>query len=371
MVACYPTMTFRLRPPSIVWYFYPIYQRVSFRAIAQRHCEELRKYFRITTVNLDTFPIVQLLARPLVLVQPYFYPFQTWERKLKWQLPRTRGLIGFDVADSNRLSGYAVKLTGYATALVVPSNTAKSTYVKSGVKVPVHVLPHGVDKQYIESPQQQPATFKHLAEKKQRENLVVLQCWIPHSPFRKGFDLLINLYQSLSKEHGNLMLIIKTANAIGYVPPSVNYRGGAIEHYMEWRLNKKWLTEQEKMELHDLCDIYMLTSRGGGFEHPALEALARGNIVLGAKGGSWQEYLPDWMLVPSKVSPPPLEGNPIHSGTGVEMILEKALDKVSEILNHLSEYKLRVQEHVACVIKDRFLWDKIGLQLKNIVESYL
>jgi len=356
---------------SRVWYFYPIYQRVSFREIAEKHCQQLKKYYRLTTVDLNAFSIVHFLARPLVLIQPYFYPFQTSERKLIWQIPRTRGIIGFDVADSDHLSQYAVKLTRHATALIVPSNHAKSTYVKSGVKKPVYILPHGVDLEYILTPKQNPSTFKPLAEKKQRENLIALQCWIPHSPFRKGFDILINLYKLLTKEHKNLMLIIKTSEAVGYIPPSINYRGGAIEHYMEWRLNKKWITEQEKMELHDLCDIYLLTSRGGGFEHPALEALARGNITLGAKGGSWEEFLPDWALVPSKTSPPPLEGNPIHNGKGVELILEKALEKTLNILNNLNEYKAKVQEHITHVIKQNFTWEQIGKQLIDIVSKYL
>jgi len=219
-------------------------------------------------MDIGTLPIAQILARPLVLVQPYFYSFQASERKVVWQIPRTRGIIGFDVADSNHISELGVKLTRHATALVVPSNHAKSTYVKSGVKVPVHVLPHGVDLEYVEAPKQRPTTFKPLAEKKQKENLKILQCWIPHSPHRKGFDLLMKIYQKLSKEHRNTLLVVKTFNDLGYVSPKTPYKGGAIKPYMEWRLNRKWITEEEKMQLHDLCDLYLLTSRGGGFEHP-------------------------------------------------------------------------------------------------------
>jgi len=368
-------MTYPLRPPSTVWYFYPIYQRVSFRSIAEKHCKELRKYFRITTVNLDTFPIVQLLGRPLVLVQPFFYPFQTSERKLKWQLPRTRGLIGFDVADSNHISELGVKLTRYARAMVVPSNHAKTTYVKSGVKVPVHVLPHGVDLEYIEAPKQPPTTFKPLAEKKEKENLKILQCWIPHSAYRKGFDLLMTIYKKLSKEHRNTLLLIKTHRAIGYLSPSITYKGGDIEPYMEWRIDKKWITEQEKMELHDLCDIYLLTSRGGGFEHPALEALARGEPVIAGEGGSWEEFLPKWTLVKSKPSGKVFQETDmaytIHNGTGVEINVEQAVDKASDMINNLGKYKAKVHDYIKNVIKPRFKWDKIGELLKKIVEAYL
>ena len=47
------------------------------------------------------------------------------------------------------------------------------------------------------------------------------------------------------------------------------------------------MNEEQQRELFDQADLFLLTSRGGGFEHPGLMALARGVPTIAAKGGAW------------------------------------------------------------------------------------
>ena len=77
------------------------------------------------------------------------------------------------------------------------------------------------------------------------------------------------------------------------------------------------------------------------------------------------------MLVPSKPSGVVLAGNSIHTGVGVEMIVDKAVDKIHCILDNLEEYRVKTREHVNTVVKKRFIWSQIGLQLRDIILRYM
>ena len=342
-----------------IFYAYPLFKRVSFNNIAEKHVEQLRKYFRVECIDENAIPYLGGTLRPFVLLQPFFYPFQNYERHLVRKVPKWKGLIGIDVADSNRISQYAVKLTEYANAMIVPSNFARNAYINSGVKKPVYIVPHGVDEEWITHEKLEPNTFRYLAHLKNTRKLKILLSFIVHSDYRKGLDILLKIYERLRRERNDVLLAIKDG------------AGVRIIDNKERRIYDKWLTEQEKMELFDLSDLFILSSRGGGFEHPALEALARGVPAIGAEGGAWGDYMCNWMLVPSKPSGVVLAGNPIHSGIGVEMLVDKAVNRIHKILNNLDEYKAKTKEYVNTVIKEKFTWAKIGEQLANIILKHI
>lgn len=375
------TMVRKPLPP--IWYVCPRFKHLSWTAIGEKHVRELTKYMRIEWIEEVALPTIMLISRPLVIMHPYFYPFQKFEWSLKRKVSQMDALIGIDVADSDRISDYAVKLTEYATALIVPSNFAKQSYLRSGVKIPIHVLPHGVDPEWVHAEKRNPQRFTYLAELKRKRKLKLIHAWVLHSPWRKGLDILLRFYARLLEEYNNVLLVLKSAWGVGYFletieripkPADVGDTDQTfyqMAHRLEGRVDKGWLTEEEKMELFDLVDLYVLTARGGGFEHPPLECLARGTPVIGPKGGSWEDYLPDWALVPSHIDGQPLPGNPIHVGNGVEMDIEKAVDKAVDILENEDDYKARVKEHVEQVILKQFIWSKIGEQLRDIIYTYV
>lgn len=342
-----------------IFYAYPLFKRVSFNVIAEKHVEQLKKYFRVECIDEHALPFLGGIIRPFILIQPFFYPFQKYEKRLVRKMLRWKGIIGVDVADSNRISRYAVKLTEYAKAMIVPSNFARHSYINSGVRKPVYVVPHGVDEEYISAPKRKSSTFKYLEYIKTVKGKKILLSYIVHSEYRKGLDLLYEIYYRLKKERSDIILAIKDAFGV------------KIIENKEKRIYDKWLTEQEKIELFDLSDVFILASRGGGFEHPALEAIARGVPTIGAEGGAWQDYMCKWMLIPSKPSDVVLAGNPIHVGIGVEMIVDKAVDRIHEILDNLDEFKAKTIEHVNCRIKSQFTWEKVGLKLKEVVERHI
>jgi len=355
----------------MIYYFYPMWHRVSFQVIAQKHCEQLRKYFRLFELDELALPFIEVTTRPLVILQPYFYPFQQHEKTLSRRLDKVHGLIGVDVADSDHITQYAVRLTQYADAIIVPSSFARKAYVSSGVSKPTHVIPHGVNQWWLDEPPNTPSTFQQLAKLKAESNTRILTCYIIHSEYRKGLDILLELYRHVHRERSNTILLLKTMNRVGFIRRPIDFKGGSLDMYLEPLSNSKWLTEKEQMELFDLSDIYLLTSRGGGFEHPALLALSRGLPVIGARGGAWEDYLPEWCLVDSVKSGRVLEGNPIHDGYGVEMLIDRAVEKTIDILDRLEEYKVKVKDYVNTHVRNELTWEKIGEKLRDVVQKYM
>jgi len=346
--------------PRYIFYVYPMWHRVSFTLIAEKHVEQLKRWYRVERIDELAFPHIMPMSRPIVFMHPFFYAMSRAARFIARKLHLYKAIIGVDVADSDHISSLAVSMTDYATAMIVPSSFSRQAYVRSGVKAPVYVVPHGLDREWYERPNIAPKYFGDLLRLKEKKGYKYLLYFLWHSPYRKGFDLVVEIYKRLKQERKDVKLVFKTKTADGR--EAAIMRGlGAIHVY-------GWLTEEQKMALYDTCDIYILASRGGGFEMNGLEALARGLPVIAARGGSWEDYLPDWLLVDSKPTPWVLKDNPIHDGKGVEMRIDKAVDKLHDILENLDDYKARVREHVS-KIRHIYNWDNVGKLLRRVVED--
>ncbi len=85
--------------------------------------------------------------------------------------------------------------------------------------------------------------------------------------------------------------------------------------------------------------MYILGTRGGGFEITGLEAISRGVPVIAADKGSWTEYLPEFSLLPSKRSEQVLPGNIFHTGKGYEIDVKRSMDKIVDIIDNVDVYK--------------------------------
>jgi glycosyltransferase involved in cell wall biosynthesis len=354
-----------------IFYIYPLSKWVSFRIIAENHVRELRRYFNVQVFDEKTvmvvMPVARLSSKTVFFIQPFFYPMQVYERRLIARIGKPERLIGVDVADSDHITQEAVRLTGYATAMIVPSSFSRNAYVNSGVRVPVYVVPHGVPDIFLDPSPSKPRSFGTLLDYKSRTGRRLIQIWLLHSSYRKGEDIAYETFNRLIAERDDVALVVRRPMSIEVYDTEV--RQESLKP--SFTLTASWLTDSEIRELMDVCDVYLLASRGGGFEHPPLLALSRLEPVVAARGGAWEDYLPAWSLVPSHRSEQVLSNNPIHDGYGVEMEVEPAVTKLHEILDNLDDYRARVEDHVSTCVKEKFIWSKIGLQLKDIVTKHL
>jgi intein/homing endonuclease/glycosyltransferase involved in cell wall biosynthesis len=245
-----------------VWYVWPQWHRVSFSLIAEKHLRYIKRYVepgvRIESIDELAFPHIDPHTRPLVVMHPYFFMMVKFAKRIARRLHQYAGFVGIDVADSDHISNLAVSMTNYAEAMIVPSTFAKRAYERSGVTVPVYVVPHGLDVEWYTRPSTAGHYFADLLRLKRERNLKYILFFLWHSAYRKGWDLVIEFYRRLRMERKDVVMVLKT-----YGPDSPEAREckryGCIHVY-------GWLTDEQKMELFDLADLYPLFTRGGGFE---------------------------------------------------------------------------------------------------------
>jgi glycosyltransferase involved in cell wall biosynthesis len=289
---------------------------------------------------------------------------------LEWWRSCFNQLVAIDVCDSDRMSDYAVSLLNQADKVIVPSNYCVEVYRSSGVKRPVYRVPHGVDPDWYTAPNTWEALPLVLSVKKvspvlvdlyvykTRKNKRFLLFWLWHSEARKGWFEVREFYSRLVRERGDVVLVLKTVYPHSPAFQEVMHLG-TVQVY-------GWLSEYEKMALYDLADVTLVFSRGGGFEHNALESLARGVPVVTSNSGSWTDYVPQFLQVKAGERVKVFEHNAIHVGYGYKVDVEDALNKIHDILENYDDYRARVEEWRSKVLFNEYRWDIIA---KRLVET--
>jgi len=348
-----------------IYYFYPIEHRVSFQFIARQHVEMLRSRYRVEEIDERSFYGRDSYVKVSAIVHPYLYIAGKQPDSAVWETSKYDKVIAVDVADSDKLSSGAVNLFNLADACIVPSNWSREAYIRSGVAPPVHVVPHALSDIYYE-PKVDVRECLDLAEyaellQKVRERYKALICFfLWHSFWRKGGDLVLKTLSALRRERRDFAVVARSSDT--------TFLSGLELAQIPTLALAKWLDEKAVVAVYDLCDIYPLFSRGGGFEMNGLEALARGEVVLAVAEGSWTDYLPPEFLLPIAKYEHPLPNNPFHVGFGPVVDVEKAVDRLHEIIDNLDEWKARAREHAARV-RERFSGENVKNILLNVCEK--
>jgi glycosyltransferase involved in cell wall biosynthesis len=364
---------------------YPQFHTVSFTLVARKHVEYLRKLGLTDVYEIDelAFPSYVPHSKYEAILHPWIYVYHRFlqtklnalnenlrdrfESYLEWWRSNYNQLVAVDVCDSDRMSDYAVSLLNQADKVIVPSNYCVEVYRSSGVKKPVYRVPHGVDPEWYTTP-----NIWYIAPTKSinpsllevylyklRKSKKLLLYWLWHSSTRKGWLEVKELYSKLIREHRDVVLLLKT------IYPNMSefqevMHLGVIQIY-------GWLSEYEKMALYDLADVTLVFSRGGGFEHNALESLARGIPVVTSNSGSWTDYVPQYLQVKTGEKVKVFNDNAIHVGYGYKVDVEDALNKIHDILDNYDDYKARVEEWRSKVLKSEYRWDVIAKRLVDVV----
>ena len=354
----------------MVIYFYPYKRELSFSYIAEWHVKLLKEKFSIMEMHLTALPSVSSYTRVRAYVHPFFYPLQTNGEIKDAVLKRLRKnidvLIGVDVADSNHLSKWAVDNANLATAFIVNSKWSYDAFVDSGVKVPVHIVYHGLEEEWFrERRKPQHPSIRFIEEIKRKYNPFIILYFLWHSGYRKGADLASSLIQCLESNHVNYLLVIKKMDI---TDPALKFFTKYKTFIVEGKLPRDWL-----IDLYDVADLLLLPSRGGSFELSGLEALGRGIPVLMPNVGPWTEYTPPgldkylWVKTARMVTV--LPGNEIHDGTGAEWDVNDACEKALAIINNYQEVRAKTQEGINW-IREHFSWNAIKKELWRVHEKY-
>jgi len=346
-----------------IWYVRPKRRMASFSEVGAAHVKELAKRWRVIELDEDEMSKIKANREDVVFIHPLFYLANKYKEDFSALIRDRRfKLIGVDVADSDRISEYGVRLANLCDAVVVPSRWAKEVYEKSGVQVPVYVVPHALFPEFL-APKRPPSAprLRELWKKKIDDNLVYILYICQHSPRRKGFDLVKRVLEAALRERGEKILPI--------------FHGG-VAGVMSWYLKGECIVKRGKclidrrllVQVYDLCDVYLLFSRGGGFELCGLEALARGLVVLAPEAGPWTEYLPRESLVKVARWAPVLHENLIHVGLGPEIDVDDAVEKLVSIVDSIGEWRARFAAY-AKEAREKWTWERSGAILRQVMEE--
>jgi len=310
----------------ILQYFYPTYSQTdSFSIVARHHIQLLKKHITVYEISNNTRINYNFSNRDIIAFQPWLYIAD----KFIGKTVDAKRTICIEVADSDELSALAVTRLQYCDRIIVPSKNNVEIFSKYFSRDMIYYIPHGIYKL------------------KKEKNVIIIGTWVTHSEWRKGMDIVLAIYRTLKKMKKNVFLFVKSREKEPSYYTELMSLGGA--------LNTGAISTLEKVAWYDTLDLYILGSRGGGFEITGLEAISRGVPVISADKGSWTEYLPEFSLMPSRRSEQVLPGNMFHTGKGWEIDVKISMDKIVDIVDNIDTYKKKTTEWWNS-IKDNYVW---------------
>lgn len=189
--------------------------------------------------------------------------------------------VGFTMLETDGIPGEWVDQCNRMDEVWVPSKFNVETFRNSGVKVPIKVVPLGVDPKYY-----YPAEY--VGEQNRRYVFLSVFEWGK----RKAPELLLKAFNRAFTGQDNVVLICKITNHnpmidIRHEIDSLELKsgGGKIEIF-----ENTDLTEFEMAELYRHADCFVLPTHGEGWGMPILEAMACGVPVIATGWSSQMDF---------------------------------------------------------------------------------
>ncbi len=352
-------------------YIYPLDTTNSFHIVANNHIKYLKnehisndRHIKIEEIDWSQLSNIEWNEKRSVLLHPFLYPFASVDsfiqnsKNFARLLAMKNKIGGFDVADSDRISQPSVDLINKIDLIMVPSNFAKDVYIKSGVTIPVEVLPHGISDKFSSNNivNTDNDKIKRLRKMRRDGNILILY-FLLHSPHRKGADLVKRVMKRVQKKYPNVCLIVRSKRCDYFS----DIRSVCID---------SWLSDNDLIALYDSCDICLSPSRGGGFELNALEAASRGLPTLVPNGGCFIDLINYFIPVDliDKASQP-LPGNTVHTGIGCEVDMDNFENKLSDTISRLDYWKECFNTN-SKEIREKYSWENTAKMLDKYLMDY-
>jgi glycosyltransferase involved in cell wall biosynthesis len=160
-----------------------------------------------------------------------------------------------------------------ADLCIVPCTKNKEVFEKCGVKIPIEVIPLGVENEYIEKTESYDDSFKYgfLASNAINDH-------------RKNWLGVKAAYDKVRKPNTELLVKTKFGFIQHHLP---NYNDAII---IEGEAERDWIFES----FYDRVNCFLFPTRGEGFGLPPLEAMARGRVAI-VSGGTGGDYIEEGM----------------------------------------------------------------------------
>tara|TARA_B100000963_G_scaffold361617_1_gene398164 strand:+ start:3351 stop:4514 length:1164 start_codon:yes stop_codon:yes gene_type:complete len=182
------------------------------------------------------------------------------------------------------------KFETFADALIVPSNYIKQIFLDSGLNPnKTFVVPNGFNQKIFNKDKSEIKPFLNV--KPDRFNFI----FVGNSQWRKGLDILINIWHKCFKKYDKCTLIIKDN-------PSVYGKNNILNEVIKMQYKTESaevlyiddnLSETDMATLYKLSNVLVHPYRAEGFAMHVQEAMACGCLPVVPVKGPTDDFIPD------------------------------------------------------------------------------
>lgn len=307
--------------------------------------------------------------------------------------------VGYTMIETRKPNVLFVRnLNGFYNHCITPTEYYKRKMEEAGVKIPIDVVPIGVDRRYISQMVCRNApnfnykilTNQRAPEKPEGHRFLSVFRW----NFRKGPDVLIKSFLKEFKASDNVSLVLFTKNmehrqSSAYKFHIVSNISDLYKQYGSVDSPPIYLCEDKihsdhMPTMYDQGDTFALPSRGEGQCLPALEASAMGLPVILPNITAFQDYctkdncwlfepdeyvkyedMPEWYIGDVKIGEYIGEEFPKYGNSIIEEVgslMRKAMENPEE--------SKRKNESMRQVILDRYQWSTCSEQFEEKIRGF-